>query len=166
MGSYPEHVLAYLIEKGLIVRGENKKYQIPTAKIGLETGIWLVEGVHISKYYGKLLSLGLHIGIAPLVDNNFNRCKSNIKYLEYTMAGIPVIASNVLPYSSTIKDGEDGIIVKKGRYNLWKRALESLIENEKERIRLWENAKMKVIQHYDIRKKVLLYKKVYQGLLN
>jgi O-antigen biosynthesis protein len=38
------------------------------------------------------------IGFAPLVDNTFNRCKSNIKALEYTALGIPGVYSNVEPY--------------------------------------------------------------------
>ena len=38
------------------------------------------------------------IGIAPLEDNLFNRCKSNIKMLEYTALGIPGVYSKVTPY--------------------------------------------------------------------
>ena len=45
-----------------------------------------------------LKSLRPEIGIAPLEDNLFNRCKSNIKMLEYTALGIPGIYSNVTPY--------------------------------------------------------------------
>jgi hypothetical protein len=39
------------------------------------------------------------VGIALLQDNNFNKCKSNIKALEYTALGIPGVYSNIDPYS-------------------------------------------------------------------
>lgn len=42
--------------------------------------------------YASLLS-GFDIGIAPLVDDRFNRAKSDLKVLEYAAVGIPVIAS-------------------------------------------------------------------------
>jgi len=38
------------------------------------------------------------VGIAPLVDSEFNRLKSDIKFLEYTALGLPLIASSVGPY--------------------------------------------------------------------
>lgn len=46
----------------------------------------------------KLKSLKIDIALAPLEDNLFNRCKSNIKMLEYAALGIPCIYSNVTPY--------------------------------------------------------------------
>jgi glycosyltransferase involved in cell wall biosynthesis len=42
----------------------------------------------------------IDIGIAPLQDTVFTRAKSNIKLIEAGAAGIPYIASNVLPYQS------------------------------------------------------------------
>lgn len=47
--------------------------------------------------YPKLLT-NIDIGLAPLASNEFNRCKSPIKLLEYGAWGIPYIASNVGPY--------------------------------------------------------------------
>lgn len=38
------------------------------------------------------------VALAPLVDNEFNRCKSNLKLLEAAAAGLAVIASPVEPY--------------------------------------------------------------------
>jgi glycosyltransferase involved in cell wall biosynthesis len=38
------------------------------------------------------------VGLAPLADSKFNRMKSDIKVLEYTALGLPVIASPVGPY--------------------------------------------------------------------
>ena len=51
------------------------------------------------------------LGLAPLVNNNFNSAKSNIKYLEYCALGIPVVASNVIPYGDSIKSDINGLLV-------------------------------------------------------
>lgn len=42
----------------------------------------------------KLCTMTWNIGIAPLVESNFNSNKSYIKLLEYALAGIPSLASN------------------------------------------------------------------------
>ncbi|MZI96144.1 hypothetical protein F9817_23485 [Vibrio sp. CAIM 722] len=39
------------------------------------------------------------IGLAPLVDKSFSKNKSYLKCLELNKLGIPVICSNVLPYT-------------------------------------------------------------------
>ncbi len=52
------------------------------------------------EYPLHLKSLNIDIGIAPLEDNLFNKCKSNIKMLEYCGAGFPGIYSNVFPYQN------------------------------------------------------------------
>jgi glycosyltransferase involved in cell wall biosynthesis len=59
---------------------------------------------HISKYPQLLADLSLDIGIAPLRDSEFNRCKSNIKFLEMASIGVPLVASNVEPYKNTKGD--------------------------------------------------------------
>ncbi|WAH56556.1 glycosyltransferase [Pseudomonas silvicola] len=41
---------------------------------------------------------GHAIALAPLVDTEFNRCKSNLKVLEAGAKGIPIVVSDVHPY--------------------------------------------------------------------
>lgn len=50
------------------------------------------------------------LGIAPLKDNSFNRCKSPIKYWDYTFIGIPTLASDVEAYNEIIVDGRNGYL--------------------------------------------------------
>lgn len=56
------------------------------------------EGVDITRYPQKLASLNLNLAIAPLEDNLFNQCKSNLRLLEYGACGFPVVCSDVEPY--------------------------------------------------------------------
>ena len=49
-------------------------------------------------YPAKMASLDLDIAIAPLEDNPFNACKSNLRLLEYGAMGWPVVCSDVYPY--------------------------------------------------------------------
>lgn len=58
------------------------------------------------------------LGLAPLVDNDFNRSKSGIKFLEYQALGIPVVASNLPPYKDVIVNNSDGILVENNT-NAW-----------------------------------------------
>ena len=50
------------------------------------------------------------IGLAPLPDNRFTRGKCSFKVLEYSAAGLPVIASPVGTNSDYVKDGATGFL--------------------------------------------------------
>lgn len=56
-------------------------------------------GIAIVNYPNKLKSLKLNAIVAPLQDGEFNRCKSNIKYLEAAAIGVPLFAQNLITYS-------------------------------------------------------------------
>lgn len=53
----------------------------------------------------------IDIGLAPLTDTTFNRMKSPIKWMEYTLAGACVIASPIM-YETWIAHGQTGLIAK------------------------------------------------------
>jgi glycosyltransferase involved in cell wall biosynthesis len=73
-----------------------------------------------------------NLGIAPLVDEPFNRSKSHIKWMEYATQMIPCIASDVYPYNTpiqltgTIEHGKTGWLCKPDE---WEKTLVNLIEN-------------------------------------
>jgi hypothetical protein len=52
----------------------------------------------------------LQIGLAPLLPTAFNRCRSDVKFLEYTAGGALTIASDLEPYRRTIRSGENGLL--------------------------------------------------------
>lgn len=55
-------------------------------------------GVVPQQYLAALAALNVDLIVAPLVDNAFNRCKSNLRLLEAAACSYPVIASPVAPY--------------------------------------------------------------------
>ncbi len=63
--------------------------------------------INVWEYYDKIDG---DIGLAPLVDTPFNRCRANIKALEFAALGIPVVASDVEPYREFVVDGETGYL--------------------------------------------------------
>ncbi len=55
-------------------------------------------GVDIQAYPRYLARLDLDLAIAPLEQNRFNECKSNLRLLEYGACAVPVVCSDVGPY--------------------------------------------------------------------
>ena len=71
-------------------------------------------GVPIQDYPAKLASLNLDLALAPLEDNLFNACKSNLRLLEYGACGFPVIASDIECYRGSLP-----ATLVKNRYRDW-----------------------------------------------
>jgi len=65
--------------------------------------------------------------IAPLVDNKFNRAKSCVKFLEYSVLGAPGIYSNLPPYETVVEHGINGYLADSP--DDWEPHLSALIEN-------------------------------------
>ncbi|HEX4174022.1 MAG TPA: glycosyltransferase, partial [Acetobacteraceae bacterium] len=51
------------------------------------------------------------VGIAPLADTAFNRCKSALKTLDYAAMGLPILASDLPLYRGSPADGPAGWLV-------------------------------------------------------
>lgn len=66
-------------------------------------GIKILDWANCFSYPRILRSINADFGFAPLLDNEFNKCKSNIKYLEYSASQIITIASDLEPYKDDVK---------------------------------------------------------------
>lgn len=80
--------------------------------------------------FGKIYE-NIDILLAPLNNNNFNRCKSELKIIEAGFTGTAVIASNVIPYNNYGSNKYDCLLVKKNTPEEWARAVK-LLMNDKE----------------------------------
>lgn len=61
--------------------------------------VGFVRPVIIQDFPKTLCAISPDIGICPLVDEQFAYSKSNLKYLEYTMAGAVTLAQDLPPYN-------------------------------------------------------------------
>lgn len=78
--------------------------------------------------------------IAPLEINEFTKCKSDIKFLDYSALGIPGIYTRHVPYENTIIHGKTGLLVENDTES-WVEALEQMINDENLRRSIGRNAK-------------------------
>jgi glycosyltransferase involved in cell wall biosynthesis len=109
-----------------------------------------------------LAGLGLDIGIAPLKDTEFNRCKSNIKWLEHAMLEIPMVLSDVYPYTYSVEHGKTGYLAK--TTGQWIKYLSWLIESEEKRREIGKMAKETVLKDWTIDKQLPKYEKLFEEL--
>jgi processive 1,2-diacylglycerol beta-glucosyltransferase len=70
-------------------------------------------------------SLRWDFAVAPLLDEPFARCKSDLKYLDYAALGIPAVFSDVRSYRETVRHRETGLVVP-NEPDAWAAALEEL----------------------------------------
>jgi glycosyltransferase involved in cell wall biosynthesis len=82
---------------------------------------------------------GWCIGLAPLIDNESNRCKTDNKYREYAACSIVGVYSDVRPYQRAVKNGVTGIIVE-NTSAAWLSALAGLLDDRAAMRQLGRNA--------------------------
>lgn len=109
-------------------------------------------GVAVDRHASTVCDLALDIGLAPLIDDAFNRHKSCIKYYEYAMSGAVTLASRVLPYSTEVS------LVAKNNREAWKDALHRLLDHDRQR--LWREQRDWVLTHRNIERTVELWERV------
>jgi len=90
------------------------------------------------EYVALLREAPVDIGLAPLADTDFNRAKSEAKFLEYSAAGLPGVYSDVEPYGAAIRPGRTGWLARSERD--WVDHLSRLIEDGSLRERMAEAA--------------------------
>jgi processive 1,2-diacylglycerol beta-glucosyltransferase len=66
------------------------------------------------------------IALAPLEDDDFNRCKSDIKFLDYSAIGAAGIFSRVPAYASSVDHRQTGWLAE-NTPAAWEEALETLL---------------------------------------
>jgi hypothetical protein len=93
----------------------------------------------LSAWRALARSLGVQIGLAPLPDTPFHRCKYWNKFLEYGSLGIAGVYSATPPHADVVVDRETGLLVP-NEPDAWRAALRELVEDRELRIRLAGNA--------------------------
>ena len=115
--------------------------------------------VPMKDYFRTLNSLRLDMILIPREDNYFNRCKSNIKFLEASMFEIPVIAQG-FPDGQSPYQKDPFIEIATDN---WMEKIEKL-SDKKVRRALGKEAKKYVLENYNIRNNYKLWKQAYETL--
>jgi glycosyltransferase involved in cell wall biosynthesis len=109
------------------------------------------------------------IGIAPLIDDVFNKSKSHIKWMEFAMKKIPVIASNLEPYNDLydktplIEHGKTGYLCNTTEE--WVDTLAMLIEDKKLREKIGTNGFNAVMKNWTYKKNIKKWDKAIKSVL-
>ena len=108
----------------------------------------------VETYFELIGEVKADVAIIPLALDDFNIAKSNIKWIEFSMASIPCVISKVPPYSDSINDNEAILVERDG----WLGALEDKFatrEDEK-----WtqyvSNSRKKINEYYNIENKKVI----------
>jgi glycosyltransferase involved in cell wall biosynthesis len=122
--------------------------------------------VNMEDYLRKLNELRLDIAIIPRADNYFNRCKSNLKFLEMSMLEIPVIAQGFpdgkSPYELNPEDAKHMIIIKDNKD--WIPEIEKLAKDRAKQREMGQKAREYVTEKYDIEKNAYRWVEAYETL--
>jgi len=133
---------------------------------GLKNVHYSDNSVSINRYAKFAASFGFDIGIAPLVDCNFNRSKSNLRWLEYSALKIPTVASDVGHYTHTIRNGNDGCLVQAENLGEWYASLVGLIKDQARRETIGNNAYKRVKKDFNVQKNAPKYLRLLKKLAN
>lgn len=119
-------------------------------------------------YPGTLNELRLDMVIIPRQDNLFNRCKSNLKFLENSMLEIPTIAqafpTGDSPYQQNPKDKD--YLLLANTHEEWIEQIEKLINDKELRRSMGKKAYDYVVANYNIKYHAYKWKEAYQKLLD
>ena len=108
--------------------GFRPKFLLEHPQIDFKSVAW-----EMDQYPQELENMKLDLALAPLRDSEFNRCKSNLKWVEWSILNVPLLASPVEPY---IKTSGVIYITKDNTVQEWKSSLKEIIGELKINLRL------------------------------
>ncbi|MER8810195.1 glycosyltransferase family 1 protein [Mesorhizobium australicum] len=120
---------------------------------GVQTGARVRFFPHINDYNAYIKfqsSRSWAIGLAPLLDHEANRAKTDNKYREYGAFRIAGIYSNITPYNNVVRNLETGIVVNNDAES-WIEAVSFLMESPNKRIEIKNSAFEDVKNRYDVK---------------
>lgn len=90
------------------------------------------------------------VALAPLVDGEFERCKSELKCIEAATFGLPIIASDVEPYQRAKELLGDGVILVRNKRGAFLKVMQRLMKDRQEVHARGAIAYDAVRKHYNI----------------
>lgn len=125
--------------------------------------IYQVPYVQFADFYQMFSQLDGYLGLAPLTTVFFNKSKSNLKWLEYTVHGMATIASKVGPYADSIEHEKTGLLIEDNHD--WLDAINYLLDNPEKHAELVKNATAVVKEKYDVSKNYIMWENALNEVL-
>lgn len=105
------------------------------------------------------------VALAPLVNDVFENCKSELKCIEAGAFGLPIIASDVVPYRLAKEKLGDGVILVRNKKGAFLKAMKALMNDSQEIAERGRIAREGVMKHYNLETNNQLRLNVYQSCL-
>ncbi len=103
-----------------------------------------------SNYYSYLESfIGADLNIIPLVKDEFNDCKSAIRYLEASLFSVPTLVTHVGDFRNIINDKKDGFFVREN--DEWYTLINFAINNPEEMKKIGLSANKNTLDNYKLK---------------
>jgi O-antigen biosynthesis protein len=122
-------------------------------------------GTTFEAWPSKLRGVRADIGLAPVQDTLFSRCKSWIKPLEYGINEIPCIVSDIEPYRELFRNNAGFPIRLAKTEDDWYTSLKELVEDKNTRVEEGKALYNEVKENFDLEKHIDMWAKAYKSLL-
>jgi len=111
--------------------------------------------------------LDLDFAVIPLVDSEFNNCKSALKWIEMASLEVPSVSSYCSPYAEMMDlVSDNGIFVENNSLSGWLIALNKMVEDHQHRRRMGVAARQTVERYFDIDKQWPMWVEAYREVLD
>lgn len=121
-----------------------------------------VQSFDYRQFQQEFRQLEADIALAPLQDNLFNRCKSAIKFMEYSALGLPGVYAALPPYAAAVQDGVNGFLA--GDAQAWENKLGALIEDPSLCLRMAKKAQEDIRREWLIQNHGQEWQKAYDEI--
>jgi hypothetical protein len=120
----------------------------------------------MADYFDTLNELRLDLMLIPRADRYFNKCKSNLKFLEASMLEVPTICQGFStgdsPYQHNPEDGKYMEIAYTN--DDWLRLVDIFVKDKEIRREAGKLARQYVLKNYNIEDKIHLWQEAYEGI--
>ena len=140
----PSHAALFEQYIGPIVPQLVKEYDVRFTFVGVHPELPGVEceyvaGMPLMEYRKYMREGRFDIGLAPLHNDEFSKCKYFNKFIEYTTQGIVGVYSKMEPYTYVVRDAVNGFLATDDPED-WLRVLRNVVEHGDVRKTCLENA--------------------------
>lgn len=113
----------------------------------------------------QLQDMAWDIALIPLAQDDYNQCKSPVKWLDYSAAGIVSVFSDVSVYSKVVTHNKTGYLLP-NTHDVWLKTITALIESPQLRQKIALAAQKEVEKDYNLKHHASQYDQVYSSFLD